>query len=46
MIVGYVRVSTDKQHPENQKDEITRYAFSEHRGSVGIANIALKAGLQ
>ena len=28
MIVGYVRVSTDRQHPENQKDEITRYAMS------------------
>ena len=26
MIVGYIRVSTDKQHPENQKDEIYRYA--------------------
>lgn len=26
MIVGYVRVSTGKQHPENQKDEILRYA--------------------
>ena len=26
MIVGYVRVSTGKQHPENQQDEITRYA--------------------
>ena len=28
MIVGYIRVSTGKQHPENQKDEITRYAIS------------------
>lgn len=28
MIVGYIRVSTGKQHPENQKDEITRYAVS------------------
>lgn len=28
MIVGYVRVSTGKQHPENQKDEISRYAES------------------
>ena len=26
MIVGYIRVSTGKQHPENQKDEILRYA--------------------
>ena len=26
MIVGYVRVSTGKQHPENQRDEINRYA--------------------
>ena len=26
MIVGYIRVSTDKQHPENQRDEICRYA--------------------
>jgi DNA invertase Pin-like site-specific DNA recombinase len=26
MIVGYIRVSTEKQHPENQQDEIQRYA--------------------
>ena len=26
MIVGYIRVSTEKQHPENQRDEICRYA--------------------
>ena len=26
MIIGYIRVSTGKQHPENQKDEILRYA--------------------
>ena len=26
MITGYIRVSTGKQHPENQKDEISRYA--------------------
>ena len=26
MIAGYIRVSTSKQHPENQKDEIIRYA--------------------
>lgn len=26
MIVGYIRVSTGKQHPENQQDEISRYA--------------------
>lgn len=26
MIVGYVRVSTQKQHPENQIEEINRYA--------------------
>ena len=26
MIIGYVRVSTEKQHPENQMDEIRRYA--------------------
>ena len=26
MIVGYIRVSTKKQHPENQKEEILRYA--------------------
>lgn len=30
MIVGYVRVSTEKQHPENQKDEICRYAAANH----------------
>lgn len=28
MIVGYVRVSTEKQHPENQKEEINRYAVT------------------
>lgn len=28
MIVGYVRVSTGRQHPEIQKDEITRYALA------------------
>ena len=26
MIVGYLRVSTEKQHPKNQMDEIRRYA--------------------
>lgn len=26
MIVGYIRVSTEKQRPENQQDEIQRYA--------------------
>lgn len=26
MVIGYLRVSTVQQHPENQKDEITRYA--------------------
>lgn len=26
MVVGYIRVSTEKQHPENQMDEIQRYA--------------------
>ena len=26
MIVGYLRVSTGKQHPANQKDEIERFA--------------------
>lgn len=26
MIIGYLRVSTGKQHPENQQDEIKRYA--------------------
>lgn len=26
MTVGYLRVSTEKQHPENQMDEILRYA--------------------
>lgn len=26
MITGYIRVSTIKQHPENQRDEIQRYA--------------------
>ena len=26
MTVGYIRVSTWKQHPENQRDEICRYA--------------------
>ena len=30
MIVGYVRVSTEKQHPENQKEEISRYAAANH----------------
>ena len=30
MIVAYLRVSTDKQRPENQRDEIQRYA--EHNG--------------
>ena len=25
MIIGYLRVSTGKQNPENQKDEIRRY---------------------
>ena len=25
MIIGYIRVSTGKQHPENQKEEISRY---------------------
>ena len=28
MVVGYVRVSTGKQHPENQRDEISRYAVA------------------
>lgn len=28
MIVGYIRVSTEKQHPKNQEDEIKRYAES------------------
>ena len=28
MITGYIRVSTGKQHPENQQDEIQRYAES------------------
>lgn len=28
MIAGYIRVSTAKQHPENQMDEIKRYAES------------------
>lgn len=26
MVVAYVRVSTDKQHPENQENEIRRFA--------------------
>lgn len=26
MTIGYLRVSTGKQHPENQQDEIARYA--------------------
>ncbi|MBQ5593988.1 MAG: recombinase family protein [Bacteroidales bacterium] len=26
MITGYIRVSTTKQHPENQQDEIMRFA--------------------
>lgn len=26
MVVGYIRVSTEKQHPKNQQDEIQRYA--------------------
>ena len=26
MIVGYLRVSTSRQNPDNQKDEIRRFA--------------------
>ena len=26
MIIGYLRVSTEKQNPENQRDEIRRFA--------------------
>lgn len=26
MIIGYLRVSTGKQHPANQQDEIKRFA--------------------
>ena len=26
MTIGYLRVSTEKQNPENQKDEIRRFA--------------------
>ena len=33
MIVAYLRVSTDKQRPENQRDEIQRYA---ERNGLGI----------
>jgi DNA invertase Pin-like site-specific DNA recombinase len=25
MVIGYIRVSTGKQDPENQKEEISRY---------------------
>ena len=28
MIIGYLRVSTEKQHPANQQDEIRRFAES------------------
>ena len=28
MIIGYLRVSTGKQHPANQQDEIRRFAES------------------
>ncbi len=30
MIIGYLRVSTGKQHPANQQDEIRRFAESRH----------------
>jgi DNA invertase Pin-like site-specific DNA recombinase len=28
MIIGYIRVSTGRQNPENQRDEIARYAIA------------------
>ena len=28
MIVGYLRVSTGRQHPQNQQEEIRRFAAS------------------
>lgn len=28
MIIGYIRVSTGRQNPENQRDEIARYALA------------------
>ena len=30
MIIGYLRVSTEKQHPANQQDEIRRFAESKN----------------
>lgn len=32
MVIGYIRVSTAKQHPENQKDEIMRFAETNGMG--------------
>ena len=32
MIIGYLRVSTGKQNPENQKDEIRRYLEEKNSG--------------
>ena len=32
MVIGYLRVSTGKQHPANQKDEIKRFAEKKNIG--------------
>lgn len=34
MIIGYLRVSTEKQHPANQQDEIRRFAESNNSSSI------------
>ena len=34
MVVAYLRVSTNKQHLENQQEEIKKFAA--HRGPSGI----------
>ena len=34
MIIGYLRVSTEKQHPANQQDEIRRFAESKRANAT------------
>lgn len=47
MIVGYVRVSTGKQHPENQRDEISRYASANNwEIDKWVAEIELREHIQ